>query len=289
MHKWAGSPEGVILFLEREFQVEGYWNFGKTWSVWSHFRAVESSIGILTSVPDQASICSAAFLCCWTCTKDFRPWQDTRGCPTIHQVWKYLLNQHKSCLWFLYICMITNSGFFLLLFFRLCALCFPPTVCHHLTLLMENEAGRTVRCVCWSWALSKATCADVMWNFISGQAPNSESGLQSMQERSFITLSYLFLSDILPAPPQRTGQALALNKREYYPILTLELYLLSWLTVAVLLNQDQGFALKTMDSHADGSWRNIGESWNMRMLQPQKLLPCCKFYKPTHKREQRLL
>lgn len=50
------------------------------------------------------------------------------------------------------------------------------------------------------------------------------------------------------------------------PFLTLELYLLSWLTPVGLLNQDQGLALKTMDSDADGSYRNMEESWQMRMF-----------------------
>lgn len=73
------------------------------------------------------------------------------------------------------------------------------------------------------------------------------------------------------------------------PFLTLALYLLSWLTPVGLQNQDQGLALKMIDSNVDGSCRNMGESWQMRIFQPQKLLPCCKFYKPTRKREQRLL
>lgn len=79
------------------------------------------------------------------------------------------------------------------------------------------------------------------------------------------------------------------TKGNFGPFLTLEWYLLSWLTPAGLLNQDQGLALKTRDSGADGSCSNTEESLQMRMFQPQKLLPCCKFYKPTLKREQRLL
>lgn len=48
-------------------------------------------------------------------------------------------------------------------------------------------------------------------------------------------------------------------------------------------------ALKTMDPDADGGCRNMRESWKMRMFQSEKLLPWCKFNRPTRKREQRLL
>lgn len=50
-----------------------------------------------------------------------------------------------------------------------------------------------------------------------------------------------------------------------------------------------GLALKTTDPDADRDCRNMRESWKMRMFQPEKLLPWCKFNRPTRKREQRLL
>lgn len=184
-------------------------------------------------------------------------------------------------------CMITCNDFF----FFLHALRFSPTVCHHLTQLMEKEAGRTVRCVFWSWASPKARPPALMSCEISFQA-----GLQIVSQvcracRNIHLLHshiFFFLTSCLLRQKEPDKFSLS-TKGSFGPFLTLEWYLLSWLTPAGLLNQDQGLALKTRDSGADGSCSNTEESLQMRMFQPQKLLPCCKFYKPTLKRERRLL
>lgn len=178
------------------------------------------------------------------------------------------------------------DGFFVGFLFALLALRFPLIVCQCLTLLMENEAGRTVRCVFWSWASSEATWTDVMWNFVVGQTPNSESGLQSMQEHSFMTLTDLLF---FWHPKKNLINSRSQQKR-------IIAHLWHYRIVSALLidssgsrESESGLALKTMDPDADGGCRNMRESWKMRMFQPEKLLPWCKFNRPTRKREQRLL
>lgn len=178
-------------------------------------------------------------------------------------------------------------AFFVGFLFALLALRFPPVVCPCLTLLMENEAGRTVRCVFWSWASSEATWTDVMWNFVVGQTPNSESGLQSMQG-TFIYdphISFIFLtSKKNPLINSRSQQKRIIAHLWHYRIVS-----------ALLIDSSgsresgSGLALKTIDPDADGGCRNMRESWKMRMFQSEKLLPWCKFNRPTRKREQRLL
>lgn len=279
-----------MLFLDRWFQVEVYWNFGKTWSVWGHFRAVESSTD---TVPDQASICSAAFLCCWTWTKDSRPWQETRRCCTIPQVWEHLLNRHKSSSRFskseansLYMPDYMQRLFFFFFCMLFVFLLLSVTIWH--SSWKRRQGGQFG---VFSGAEHRPRPPALMSCEISFQA-----GLQIVSQvcracRNIHLLHshiFFFLTSCLLRQKEPDKFSLS-TKGNFGPFLTLEWYLLSWLTPAGLLNQDQGLALKTMDSGAEGSCSNTEESLQMRMFQPQKLLPCCKFYKPTLKREQRLL
>lgn len=249
----------LFCFMTDDFR----WKVTETLEQHDQSEVIFGLLSLPLTCRPQASICSAAFLCCWTCTKDSRPWQETRRCCTIPQVWKHLLNQHKS--W-----EQISSKFFTAYFIDFFAFFSPAcssfsSYCLSPSHTAHGKRGREDSSVCFlelSVVQGHLDWCHVKFRFRLG----SKQWVRSAGTFIYYTLiTFTFWHPACSAKKNLISSR-SQQKENTGPFLTLELYLLSWLTPVGLLNQDQGLALKTMDSDADGSYRNMEESWQMRMF-----------------------
>lgn len=248
---------------------------------WKVTETLEKHDRFLTSLPLTCrpqspikSICSAAFLSSWPSTKDSRPCQENS------QVLHYSTGMENFCWistnpvyslanqqWSLYTCMNNDFFSFSPAYFPFSSYCLSPSDTAH------GKGGSEDSSVCFlepSVARGHLHWCHVKLRF----RPGSNQWVRSAEHAGtfiYYSLISVFLTSCLPC--QKEPDKFSLNKRKYWPISDTRI-------VSALLIDSRGISGSGLDSGADGSCGNTAESWQMRMFRPQKLLPCCNFYKP---------